>query len=152
MNFTGNITGTLVKSELKFGQSGKPFWKGRVAVNHKRKNQQGAFEESGTTWVNVTAFGHAAENAANTLHDKTLVTASGRMETRAWQKQDGTPGESLELTADTLGAAVAPWPDKNQRPTPDQTQQWGGGQSDPWAGQSPGGGSWDTPQNNQPAF
>lgn len=146
MNFTASITGTLVKSELKFGQSGKPFWKGRVAVNHKRKNQEGRYEDSGTSWVNVTAFGHLAENAANTIHDKSLVTATGRMETRAWQKQDGTPGESLELTADTVGNAVAPWPDKNNAPAQSQPAP----QADPWNGNY--GGGWETPNQGEVPF
>lgn len=144
MNFTASITGNLVKSELKFSQQGKPLWRGRVAVNHKRKNPQtNAYEDSGTSWVSVTAFGHLAENAANRLHDKMLVSVSGRMETRAWQKDDGTEGQSLEMIADTIAEAVAPWPDKNV--TPPATAQ--SAPADPWSGQpSNSAGSWGTPE------
>lgn len=145
MNFTGTITGNLVKSEFKFSNAGKPLWRGRVAVNHRRKNQQGTYEDSGTSWVSVTAFGHLAENAANKLQDKTLISVSGRMETRAWKKDDGTEGASLEMIADTLSEAVLPWPDKNNSApsTPAASAP-----SDPWSGQpsNTGGGTWATPE------
>lgn len=144
MNFTASITGNLVKSEFTFSKANKPLWRGRVAVNHRRKNQQGTYEDSGTSWVSVTAFGHLAENAANKLQDRTLVSVSGRMETREWEK-DGNKGASLEMIADTLSEAVLPWPDKNNTAPSAAAQS---APSDPWTGQpsNTGGGSWGTPE------
>lgn len=156
MNFTGTITGRLISSELKFSQGGgKPFWRGRIAVNHKRKNPQtNAYEDSGTTWVSATVFGHLAENAANRLQDKMLVTAAGRMETREWDKDDGAKGQSLEMVADTVSEAVAPWPDKNNTPAPSPapaSNGWGSS-TGAWGGAPAAGGTWGTPDPNQPSF
>lgn len=163
MHFTGTIRGNLISSELRFTHDGKPIWNGRVAVNHKRKNRDtGSYEDSGTTWINITAFGYLAENAAETLNDKNIIEASGRMETREYTKKDGNQGSSLEMVADSLGAAVLPWPDKNKvsapsapsAPAQPAADPWGqqNTAADPWGGQPSNSSDWGTPNNGQPAF
>lgn len=151
MHFTGTIRGNLIKSELRFSNDGKPIWNGRVAVNHKRKSRDtGNYEDSGTTWINITAFGYLAENAADTLHEKTIIEATGRMETREYTTKNGEQGSSLEMVADSLGVAVLPWPDKSKGSAPSAPAQqpaaapWGqqNTAADPWGGQPSSGGDW----------
>lgn len=141
MSFNASITGRVTQEpELKFGQSGgKAILSLNVAINHRRKNQQsGQYEDSGTTWMRVVLFGAQAENAAERVRVKDMVSAYGRVETREFQKKDGSKGTSLEMVADELGVTVPRWAEKNTQPAQSAP-------SDPWAGAPSTGGSWATP-------
>lgn len=153
--FEGNL---VAPAELKFAQSGKAVAKARIAENHRGKNQQtGEWEDQGTTWHNVIAFGALAEKLAEVGKGQRL-TVQGRQSSRAYEK-DGEQRQWTETIADVFG--VVPKRDQQQsRPSP-QGEQWNGGQSqggwpaavqpgqgqpqqtDPWA--SGGQGGYDDP-------
>lgn len=162
-----SFTGRLAQdAELRFTPNGKAVASLNVAENHSRKNSQtGEFEDTGTTWRRVTVWGKRGEAIAD-LKKGAVVLVQGREETREYEKQDGSKGYSLEVTADVVGVV----PTGNQQGGGSQSQggftnaagqagqganSWGGQpqQSDPWAGQANGNYQWGAePSQDEPPF
>jgi single-strand DNA-binding protein len=81
VGFKGNIG--KVRG-LQFGNDGKPRFSFSVAEGHSRFNKQtNEWEDTGTTWWNVTAFGKQAETLADVIQEgqKQRVTVVGRAQT-----------------------------------------------------------------------
>lgn len=94
---------------LQFSNDGKPRFSFSVAEGHSRLNKQtNEWEDTGTTWWNVTAFGKQAEALADVIQEgqKQRVTVVGRAQTRHWEK-DGNSGDSLDVIADSVGLIPA---------------------------------------------
>ena len=156
--FTANLVAPV---ELKFAASGKAVAKGRVAENHRGKNAQtGEWEDQGTTWRNIVAFGAQAEKLAEVPKGASLVVL-GRESSRAYQK-DGEDRQWTEVAVDAFGI-VPKGQQSSPRPSP-QGEQWnnaqqygsgtGGGAQWPPAAQ-PGSGYQAAPQQqgfDQPPF
>ena len=97
--FTANLVAPV---ELKFAASGKAVAKGRVAENHRGKNPQtGEWEDQGTTWRNIVAFGAQAEKLAEVPKGASLVVM-GRESSRAYEK-DGEQRQWTEVAVDAFG-------------------------------------------------
>ena len=156
--FTANLVAPV---ELKFAASGKAVAKGRVAENHRGKNPQtGEWEDQGTTWRNIVAFGAQAEKLAEVPKGASLVVM-GRESSRAYTK-DGEDRQWTEVAVDAFGI-VPKGQQSSPRPSP-QGEQWnnvqqygsgtGGGGQWPAAAQ-PGSGYQPAPQQqgfDQPPF
>ncbi len=156
--FTANLVAPV---ELKFAASGKAVAKGRVAENHRGKNAQtGEWEDQGTTWRNIVAFGAQAEKLAEVPKGASLVVI-GRESSRAYTK-DGEERQWTEVAVDAFGI-VPKGQQSSPRPSP-QGEQWnnaqqygsgtGGGAQWPTAAQ-PGSGYQAAPQQqgfDQPPF
>ena len=156
--FTANLVAPV---ELKFAASGKAVAKGRVAENHRGKNAQtGEWEDQGTTWRNIVAFGAQAEKLAEVPKGASLVVM-GRESSRAYEK-DGEQRQWTEVAVDAFGI-VPKGQQSSPRPSP-QGEQWnnaqqygsgtGGGAQWPAAAQ-PGSGYQAAPQQqgfDQPPF
>lgn len=166
--FSGNI---VAQAELKFSQAGKAVAKARIAENHSQLNRDTQqFEETGTTWRNIVAFGKRAEKLAEVQKGQRLVII-GRESSRTYQK-DGEEKSWTETAVDEFG--IVPRGDAQQaRPSvqgegfgaqqgyaaPQQAaSQWGsgtgGGAQWPAAAQ-PGSGYQAAPQQqgfDQPPF
>lgn len=102
VSFKGNIG--KVRG-LQFSQDGKPRFSFSAAESHRRFNKQSQqWEDTGTTWYNITVFGRHAEDLADIIQEgaKQQVTVSGRMETRAYE-HNGEQRESLDVVADHVG-------------------------------------------------
>ena len=130
---------------LKFTQDNKAMFRFSAAENHSRYNRQTQkYDDIGTTWYEITVFGKHAEDLANVIESgkKQQVTVSGRMETREYSTEAGTPGKSLDVTADHVGIVYfAPQqqggggfnaaPASNPAPA---SNQWGNNPGGAWAG------------------
>ena len=145
--FTANLVAPV---ELKFAASGKAVAKGRVAENHRGKNAQtGEWEDQGTTWRNIVAFGAQAEKLAEVPKGASLVVM-GRESSRAYTK-DGEERQWTEVAVDAFGI-VPKGQQSSPRPSP-QGEQWnnaqqygsgtGGGNQWPAAAQPGSGQQWD---------
>ena len=134
--FTANLVAPV---ELKFAASGKAVAKGRVAENHRGKNPQtGEWEDQGTSWRNIVAFGAQAEKLAEVPKGASLVVI-GRESSRAYQK-DGEDRQWTEVAVDAFGI-VPKGQQSSPRPSP-QGEQWNNAQQ---YGSGTGGGSqWPT--------
>ena len=132
---TAFIANLVAPVELKFAASGKAVAKGRVAENHRGKNAQtGEWEDQGTTWRNIVAFGAQAEKLAEVPKGASLVVM-GRESSRAYQK-DGEDRQWTEVAVDAFGI-VPKGQQSSPRPSP-QGEQWNNAQQ---YGSGTGGGS-----------
>ena len=145
------VVGNVGEPSLKFTNSGKPVLEFSLAENHSKKNQQGGWDEDGTTWRRVSIWDKKAEALGEVLKkgDRVIVTGSERI--REWESKDGGKGQSLELTAREIGI-VPRASNGGQRQQP--AQQWNQPASDPWAApQGQGNASqWGNGPSNEPAF
>jgi single-strand DNA-binding protein len=127
------VSGNIGEPQMKFTPGGKAVLEFSLAENHSKKNQQGGWDEDGTTWRRVTVWEKKAEALAEVLKkgDRVLVTGQERL--REYEAKDGTQGKSLELTAREVG--VIPRAQQNSQQNSGQGN-WGnqpatvGG--DPW--------------------
>lgn len=105
----------VAEPELKFLSSGVPVFNARVAVNHRRKSKQtGEWEDSGTTWLTLVAFGQLAEESAEHLQQGDLVTGSGEFQAREWETKEGEKRITNEVTMRHLGRDLI-YPRKDER-------------------------------------
>lgn len=145
------VVGNVGEPNLKFTPSGKPVLEFSLAENHSKKNQQGGWDEDGTTWRRVALWDKKAEALAEVLKkgDRVIVTGSERL--REWESKDGGKGQSLELTAREVGIIVrAPKQGGGQQ----QGQQWSKQPaSDPWASPAQSdAGQWGNGPTQAPQF
>ena len=125
---------------LQFSQDGKPRFSFSAAESHRRFNKQSnQWEDTGTTWYNVTVFGRHAEDLADIIQEnaKQQVVVSGRQETRAYE-HNGEQRTSLDVIADHVGI-IHRAPQQAQQGGWNQPQQsqadWGAAPTNnAWAG------------------
>lgn len=93
--FKGNLG---VDAELKASKGGTPYLSFTVANSTNRKLDNGEWETVNTTWKRVTTWDNLD---ALTPHLKkgAAVLIEGYEELRTWQKEDGSEGYSLDVTA-----------------------------------------------------
>jgi len=91
------IAGNLGKDpEMRATQNGTSVANFSVAVS------RGWGENKKTEWYNVVAWKTLAETAEKYLKKGSKVLVEGEMETRSWDKDDGTKGYSTELIANRI--------------------------------------------------
>lgn len=116
--FTGNI---VAQPEIKFSAAGKAVTKARLAENHRGKNQNtGEWEDQGTSWRNLVAFGAQAEKLAE-VGKGTPIVVIGRESARAYEK-DGEQRQWVEVAVDAFG--VVPKSSQGQSRPSGQGEQW----------------------------
>lgn len=132
------IIGNLADDpELRFTPQGKAVARFTVLTSRSTKNQAGEWENTGTTGWYISAWDQMAENVAESLTKGTPVIVYGRAEWRSWQKDDGTKGGRIEVTAHHVGVDLKRRTVKIETPQrhPASVSQ----PDDPWAtaGQAP---------------
>lgn len=96
------IAGNLGKdAELKSSQSGTAVLRFGVAVNERRKDQQGNWSDY-TSWISCVMFGNRAQSVAQYLTKGTKVTVQGKLHYSSWQGKDGQKHSKLEVMVDEL--------------------------------------------------
>lgn len=151
MTIQASVVGRLTSDpDLKFTQSGKAVANLTIAVNHRKKDQQGNYQDSGATFLRVSLWEHQAEQAAEHLRKGQLVQARGRIETRQYEK-DGETRTSLEMQVDDIGQLIQKYPprDHSQSGYGNPGQQ--NPSADPWGSQPQSQqGGWET--SDEPPF
>jgi len=110
--------------ELSTSSNGSAICKIRVVTN-RRRLVDGDWQDTDTSWWQVTCFGKVAEAAAEQLHKGDLVIIEGRIKQREWEK-DGVKRTTAEVTADEVAKVVkAGWKAPAQE-----------GSADPWAAET----------------
>ena len=108
------VTGNLTRDpELRNTPSGTAVCKLRIAVNTRRKGQDGNWEDK-PNYFDVTVWGAQGENCATYLVKGRPVAISGRLEWREWENDNGDKRQAVEIIAET-------------RPVPRQPRRFGGG-------------------------
>jgi single-strand DNA-binding protein len=97
------LVGNLTRDpELKSLPSGSSVCDLRIAVNHRRKNQQTGEWIEEPNYFTVSVFGAQGENCARFLSKGRAVAIDGRLRWRQWDAQDGTKREAVEIVAETV--------------------------------------------------
>ena len=80
--------------ELRSTQSGKSAVKFRLAVRRSYRNAQGEYESD---FLSCVAFGNTADFIGRYFTKGRRMLAQGSVQTRSWDKEDGTKGYSTEI-------------------------------------------------------
>jgi single-strand DNA-binding protein len=99
------VTGRLVADpERRMTRSGVPFAAFRVASTTRRLNREtGQYEDTSTSFFNVTAFRSLGANVAHSLKKGEAVVLYGRLRVNQWMRSDNTHGTSVEIDAYNVG-------------------------------------------------
>ena len=117
------ISGNLTRDpELNATTGGTPVLKLGVAVNERRKNQSGEWEDV-PNFVDCVMFGSRAEKIVDFLSKGMKVAIEGKLRYSAWDAKDGTKRSKLEVVIDEIefmsrrGETAQPRPSAPQPPT-----------------------------------
>ena len=80
--------------EQRYTQSGMMTTSFSVAVNNRRRNPDGSFQDE-TEWYRVTAFGRLAEVCQQYVTKGSQLYVEGRLRLDRWTGQDGQTVEGL---------------------------------------------------------
>jgi len=93
------LVGNLTRDpELRYIPSGTAVADVGLAVNDRRKNAQGEWEDD-TTFVEVTLWSRQAEVASEYLSKGSPVLIDGRLKYDQWETQDGQKRSKLKVVA-----------------------------------------------------
>ncbi|MCA9193564.1 MAG: single-stranded DNA-binding protein [Planctomycetales bacterium] len=93
----GNLTRDV---QLRYTPGGTPVTEVGLAVNDRRKNQNGEWIDE-TTFVDVTFWGRTAEVAAEYLSKGSPVFVEGRLKLDSWEKE-GQKNYKLRVVCDRM--------------------------------------------------
>lgn len=125
MSFPVHFKGRLgADPEMTTGSNGSAVTRMRVVTNGRRM-VDGDWQDTDTSWWQVTAFGRQAEAAAEQLRKGDLVLIQGKVKQREWEK-DGVKRVTAEVTADEVAKVC-----KTGQAAP------AGSSADPWAAEAP---------------
>jgi single-strand DNA-binding protein len=105
--------------DITFSTNGTAIAKIRVVTNGRRL-VDGEWQDTDTSWWQVTAFGKTAEAVADHLHKGDLVMVSGKIKQREWEK-DGVKRASADVVADEVAKVVK----AGQAQPQAQAAEWG---------------------------
>jgi single-strand DNA-binding protein len=95
------LTGNLTRDpEVRATGGGMAICKLGIAVNTRRKNSDGQWEEK-PNFFRVTVFGRQAESCGQYLKKGRPVAIDGRLEWSTWESE-GQKRESIDIIADSV--------------------------------------------------
>ena len=95
---TGNMTRDM---ELRQTPSGMAVGQFGVAVNERRKNQQGQWEDY-PNFIDCTMFGQRAQALEKYLKKGTKVAIEGKLRYSSWQDKQGGKRSKVEVVVDEI--------------------------------------------------
>ena len=108
------LIGHLTKDpDLRYTQSGIAVARFTLAVDRGFKNQDG---EKQADFIPITVWRGQAENCAKYLAKGRLVVVAGRIQTRAYDDQNGQRRYTWEVVADEV--QFLEWSEKQETDTP----------------------------------
>jgi len=112
--------------EMKTSSSGKALTRVSVVTNGRRKTETG-WEDTDTTWWDVTFFGATAEAVADQVKKGDRVIITGRVRDEKWTGPDGAERSKKAVIGDGFGV--------RRRMDSNATTHEPAG--DPWAAEAP---------------
>ena len=101
------LTGNLTRDpELRFSAKGTAWCTTGLAVNRRRRLDDGSYEDLATEFYELVTFGDLAEHVAESLSKGDRVIAYGREEHETWTGRDGAERTTRKLLADDLGVSL----------------------------------------------
>ncbi len=87
--------------EMRYSQNGTPVTTFSLAVNRRRRDQEGQYQDE-TSWFRVTLFRFQAENANEWLRKGNKVLVEGQIQIRQYTGNDGVERTSVDVLADSF--------------------------------------------------
>ncbi len=88
-------------AELRYLSSGTPKSEFSLAVNNRRRNPAGEWEDQ-TEWFNVVIFGDQAERVSQYITKGKQLYVEGRLQTRNWDDDQGVKHYRTEVIVNTI--------------------------------------------------
>lgn len=99
---TAAISGNLTRDiECRTSRGGTTIGRMGVAVNERRKNASGEWEDY-ANYIDVVLFGRRAEALEKYLVKGAKVCVKGRLHWSSWQADDGSRRSKVEVVADDI--------------------------------------------------
>jgi single-strand DNA-binding protein len=96
------LLGNLTRDpEIRYTPSGTPVMDIGLAVNDRRRNQNGEWVEE-PVFVDVTLWGRTAEIASEYLSKGSPVLIEGRLKLDTWETSDGQRRSKLRVVAERM--------------------------------------------------
>lgn len=92
----GNICKDI---ELKSTNSGKYVLQNSIAIRNDYKNANGEYDSE---FVNIVVWGNTAEYMQKYAHKGMKIAVEGRLQTRCYDKTDGTKGYVTEVVCNSV--------------------------------------------------
>ena len=103
---TVTLVGNLTRDpELRFTNSGLAQVRVGIAVNRRKQNAQGEWEEN-TSFFDAICWREMAENVAGSLAKGARVVVTGRLEQRTYENREGNTVNVVEIIADEIGPSL----------------------------------------------
>jgi single-strand DNA-binding protein len=100
----GNLT---ADPEHDTSEKGVEYARFSIAVNDRRLNEDtGRWEDTGTVFHRVVAFGDQARHVVDSLHKGDAVLVSGDLRFGNYTDKDENTRESRDIVADTVAASL----------------------------------------------
>jgi single-strand DNA-binding protein len=97
------VIGNLTRDpEMRYTPTNQAVVSFTIATNRRYRDQGGNWVDSPPEYHDIVVWGALAERCNQVLHKGERVFASGRLQTRSWEAQDGSKRYKTELVADTL--------------------------------------------------
>lgn len=108
--------GRIVRDpEVRFSAAGKAVASTTIAVNERKRNDDGTYSDGEASFHNVIAFGQMAEMMAETLAKGDLVVATGEYKQRKYKTKEGEDRTVHETILDDIGKSLK-WLNKDAKP------------------------------------
>ena len=96
------VSGNLTRDpELRQTQGGSPVLSIGIAVNERRRNQAGEWEDY-PNYFDCVPFGAQAEGLSRHLAKGMKVAINGHLHYRSWKDQNGQNRSKVEINVDEL--------------------------------------------------
>ena len=105
MNVVVLIGRLVADPELRYTPSGVAVCSFRIAVDRWAKSETG---EKEADFIDIVAWRHSAEYAANYLTKGQRVAVNGRLQVRSWVQPDGQKRWKAEVIAENLQGLEKP--------------------------------------------
>ena len=92
--------------ELKFTNSGASVASFGVAVNRRKKNDAGEWEDGDPSFFNITCWQSLADHVAESVTKGQRVIVCGRLEQRSWENDAGEKRTAIDVVADEVGPSL----------------------------------------------
>lgn len=116
------VIGRLTRDpELRTTATGQSVANFAIATNRRWTSREGEQQEE-TEFHDIVVWGKLAEIASQILAKGQPVYLEGRLQTRSWEAQDGTPRQRTEIIAENLISLERRREGIDQRPSAERPQ------------------------------
>lgn len=115
--------GNLVTDpDLRFISGGTAVLEFRIGCNERKRDDQGNWIDGRSTFLTVSLWRQAAEQAAEELQKGMEVVVTGRLIVEEYEK-DGQTRQSIKIDADSVGRTYGRRKDSSNSSRPSQPSQ-----------------------------